>query len=88
MPSRNRYVVMSTTLVRPLDRGRDHAQTATHQLNVAGTERAMDVQVSGGRVRGTEEGGVVRFLGVPYAAAPRRSRFPAHTTAGLLLYHS
>jgi para-nitrobenzyl esterase len=30
----------------------------------------MDVQVTGGRVRGTEDGGVARYLGVPYAAAP------------------
>ena len=30
----------------------------------------MDVQVTGGRIRGADEGGVTRFLGVPYAAAP------------------
>src|SRR6195952_2525562 len=30
----------------------------------------MDVQVSGGQISGTDEGGVTRFLGVPYAAAP------------------
>ena len=30
----------------------------------------MDVQVTGGQVRGTENGGVARYLGVPYAAAP------------------
>jgi para-nitrobenzyl esterase len=30
----------------------------------------MDVQVTGGRVRGTEDGGVARYLGLPYAAAP------------------
>ncbi|MCW2847298.1 MAG: Carboxylesterase [Marmoricola sp.] len=34
----------------------------------------MDVQVSGGQVRGAEEGGISRFLGVPYAAAPFGAR--------------
>jgi para-nitrobenzyl esterase len=30
----------------------------------------VDVQVSGGQVSGTEDGGIARFLGIPYAAAP------------------
>jgi para-nitrobenzyl esterase len=34
-------------------------------------EMAMDVAVTGGQVRGAEDGnGIARFLGVPYAAAP------------------
>ena len=30
----------------------------------------MELEVTGGRIRGTDEGGISRFLGVPYAAAP------------------
>ena len=33
-------------------------------------ERVMELEVTGGRIRGAEEGGIARFLGVPYAAAP------------------
>ncbi len=32
----------------------------------------VDVQVTGGAVRGISEGGIARFLGIPYAAAPLR----------------
>ncbi|MES2171203.1 MAG: carboxylesterase family protein [Actinomycetota bacterium] len=43
----------------------------------------MDIDVTGGTIRGSEQGGIARFLGVPYAAAPfgeNRMKRPAPVT--------
>jgi para-nitrobenzyl esterase len=43
----------------------------------------MDIDVTGGTIRGIEQGGIARFLGIPYAAAPfgeRRLKPPAPVT--------
>ena len=39
----------------------------------------MDIEVTGGAVRGSDDGGIARFLGIPYAAAPVRPE--PHATA-------